>query len=166
MHNSQLNVQHWCCLHQWQLEKISNQKNFKYFVLTLLGSRVFIKIQFFFQFTLRRSILILLPLFATGVYDNSAKFITVVPATPAVGQIFWWIGDLPPMSMTPVANLPLVSTTPEVPSSGCLPALWLISLLYLLSCCCRCFCYFLMFLLLLGSCCCWCPFSPGVFATV
>ncbi len=37
-----LNVHHWCRRHQWQTEKIFNQKSFHYFCRTPLGSRVII----------------------------------------------------------------------------------------------------------------------------
>ncbi len=46
---SQLKVDHLCRWHRWQMEKIFNQKNFNDFVLTPLGSRVNIYINFCLQ---------------------------------------------------------------------------------------------------------------------
>ncbi len=50
---SQLKVHHWCQWQRRQMERIFNQKSFNYFVLTPLGSRINIEINFSFTFTLR-----------------------------------------------------------------------------------------------------------------
>ncbi len=52
---SQLKVHHRCCWHQWEMEKIFNQKNFNYFVWTPLGSRVNIYVNFCLQVHLNLS---------------------------------------------------------------------------------------------------------------
>ena len=98
------------------MDKIYNQKNFKYFVWTLLDSRIHTKYNF-----------------SSSLHEgvSNLKF-----------ALFWWIGDLPPVSMTQVANLPLVS---------------LVILLYLVSCCSwRFYCCW-------RFCCCWHPFSSCCF---
>ncbi len=82
------------------------------------------------------------------IWANLQAFFT--PETTLVANtVFWYIGELPPLSTTPVANLPAVSTTPDVPAVACL-SLWLTSL-YLVSCFCWHFCYCWRF------CCCWDP---------
>jgi hypothetical protein len=77
----QLKVSLWCRWHWWQMEKIFNQKTCYDFFWIPLGSRVSMKINFFFKFILR-----------CQQFDNCSHW-------------------LPPASLTPVANLPLVSTT-------------------------------------------------------
>ncbi len=78
----QLNVCHRCHLHRWQMEKIFNQKNFNNFVWSPLGSRGNIYINFCLQ----------------GHFQVSAA---------------WYCSHyLPPVSMTPVANLSPVSLIP------------------------------------------------------
>ncbi len=78
---SQLKVCHRCCWHRWQMEKIFSQKNFNNFVWSPLGSRVNIYIHFCLQVH----------------FQVSAA---------------WYCSHyLPPVSITPVANLPPVSTT-------------------------------------------------------
>ncbi len=80
--NSHLNVCHWCQRHRWQMEKIFNQKNFNNFVWSPLGSRGNIYIHFCIQVH----------------FQESAA---------------WYCSHyLPPVSMTPVANLPPVSLIP------------------------------------------------------
>ncbi len=78
---SQLKVCHRCHWHRWQIEKIFNQKNFNNFVWSPLGSRGNININFCLQVH----------------FQVSAA---------------WYCSHyLPPVSLTPVANLPPVSTT-------------------------------------------------------
>ncbi len=79
---SQFKVHHWCRWHQWQMEKIFNQKNFHYFFWTPFGSIVSILINFFFKF-----------IWSFQQFDNCSHC-------------------LPPVLFTPVANLPLVSLIP------------------------------------------------------
>ncbi len=79
---SQLKVCHRCQRHRWQMEKIFNQKNFNNFVWSPLGSRGNIYINFCLQLH----------------FQVSAA---------------WYCSQyLPPVSMTPVANLPPASLTP------------------------------------------------------
>jgi hypothetical protein len=90
-------------------KKSSNQKGFKYFVWTPLGSRVNLKKKI--SSVSGVSCLILFPLFATGVNDASRKFPTGVVDTsrkfsPSVVDTE---GILPLVSLTPAANLLLVS---------------------------------------------------------
>ncbi len=81
---SQLKVCHRCQRHRWQMEKIFNQKNFNNFVWSPLGSRGNIYINFCLQVH----------------FQLSAA---------------WYCSHyLPPVSMTPVANLLPVSLTPVV----------------------------------------------------
>ncbi len=49
---SQHKVNHRCCWHRWQMEKIFNQKNCHYFFWTHLGSRFSTQIHFLFKFIL------------------------------------------------------------------------------------------------------------------
>ncbi len=79
---SQLKVCHRCQWHQWQMEKIFNQKNFNNFIWSPLGSRGNIYINFCLQVHFQVS--------AAWYYSNY----------------------LSPVSMTPVANLPPVSLIP------------------------------------------------------
>ncbi len=70
-----LKVHHRCCRHQWQTEKIFNQKSFHYFCWTPLGSRVIIQINFSFKFILSCQQFDIVPndtggKFATGVVDT------------------------------------------------------------------------------------------------
>ncbi len=74
-----LKVHHRCPWRQWQMEKIINQKSFNYFVWTSLGSRVNININFCLQVHFK---------------DSAAWYCFLI---------------LPPVLMTPAANLPLVS---------------------------------------------------------
>ncbi len=78
---TRLKVHHRCPWHWWQLEKILDKKNFNYFVWTPLGSRVNIYINFCLQVHFK------------------------------VSAAWYYCHYLPPMSLTPVANLPPVSTT-------------------------------------------------------
>ncbi len=78
----QLKVCHRCQRHRWQMEKIFNQKNLNYFIWSPLGSRENIYINFCFQVH-----------FHVSAAWNCSNY-------------------LPPVSMTPVANLPLVSLIP------------------------------------------------------
>jgi hypothetical protein len=77
--SSRLNVHHRCHWHRWQMEKIFNQKNFNNFVWTPLGSRVNIYINFCLQVHFK------------------------------VSAAWYCSHYLPPVSTTPVANLPPVS---------------------------------------------------------
>ncbi len=80
----QLKVCHRCQRHRWQMEKIFNQKNFNNFVWSPLGSSGNIYIKFCLQVH----------------FQVSAA---------------WYCSHyLPPVSLTPVANLSLVSLTPVV----------------------------------------------------
>jgi hypothetical protein len=56
------------------MEKIFNQKNFNYFVWTALGSRVNIYKKIFSSSFYVVSSLIIVTLFATGVFDTGGKF--------------------------------------------------------------------------------------------
>ncbi len=76
---SKLKVHHRCHWHRWQIEKIFNQKSFHYFFWTPLGSRVSIYIIFFFKLIL-----------ICQQFDDCSHC-------------------LPPVSFTPVANLPPAS---------------------------------------------------------
>ncbi len=79
---SQLKVCHRCQRHRWQMEKIFNQKNFNNLIWSPLGSRGNIYIKFCLQVH----------------FQVSAA---------------WYCSNyLPPVSMTPVANLPPVSLKP------------------------------------------------------
>ncbi len=78
---SQLKVCHRCQRHRWQMEKTFKQKNFNNFVWTPLGSRVNIYIHFCLQVHFK------------------------------VTSAWHCCQYLPPVSLTPVANLPLISTT-------------------------------------------------------
>ncbi len=79
---SQLKVHHrW---HRWQMKKKFNQKNFHYFFWTPLGSRVSIKINFFFKF-----------IFKCQQFDHYSHCLPAVLFTP--------VANLPPMSLIPVA---------------------------------------------------------------
>ncbi len=99
----QLKAQHWCRWHRWQMKKIFNQKIFHYFFWTPLSSRVSIQIHFFLQVHFKLlAVWSLLPLFATGVIYIGGKFAAGFVDTD---------GNLPPVLLTPVANLPPVSTT-------------------------------------------------------
>ncbi len=68
--------------HRWQMEKIFNQKNFNYFDWTPLGSRVNININFCLQIHFK------------------------------VSAAWYCCQYLPPVSLTPVANLPTMSLIP------------------------------------------------------
>ncbi len=72
------------------MQKIFKHKSFNYLVWEVELTYRYI---FAFKFTLSLSSLILFPLFAAGVVDTGGK--------------------LPPVLLTPVANLPPVSTTLE-----------------------------------------------------
>ncbi len=79
---SQLKVCHRCQRHRWQMEKIFNQKNFNNFIWSPLGSRGNIYINFCLQVH----------------FQVSAA---------------WYCSNyLPPVSITPVANLPPLSLIP------------------------------------------------------
>jgi hypothetical protein len=80
----QLKVCHRCQRHRWQMEKIFNQKNFNNFICSPLGSRGNIYINFCLQVHLQVS---------------AARYCSHY---------------LPPVSLTPVANLPPVSLAPVV----------------------------------------------------
>jgi hypothetical protein len=86
------------------MKKIFNQKNFNYFVLTPLGSRVNIYINFCLQvhFKVSAAWCCCHYLPPAGVIDTGGKFAACVIDTG---------GNLPPASLTPVANLPPVSLT-------------------------------------------------------
>ncbi len=86
----QLKVCHRCQRHRWQMEKISNQKNFNNFVWSPLGSRGNIYINFCLQAHLQVS---------------AARYCSHY---------------LPPVSMTPVANLPPVPVS-LIPVANLLP---------------------------------------------
>ncbi len=75
---SRLKVHHRCRWHQWQMEKIFKQKNLNYFICTPLGSSVNIYINFCFQVHFK------------------------------VSAAWYCSLYLPPVSTTPVANLPPV----------------------------------------------------------
>jgi hypothetical protein len=74
------------------MEKIFNQKVFYDFFWTPLGSRVSIKLNFFFKFIL-----------SCQQFDNCSHCLPPASLTP--------VAKLPLVSLTPVANLPPVSTT-------------------------------------------------------
>ncbi len=93
---SQLKVHHRCCWHQWQMEKIFNQKNFIFFVWTPLGSRANIYIHFCLQVHFKVS---------SAWYCS--HYLPPMLLTPAA--------NLPPVLLTPVAYWPPASTTPVVP---------------------------------------------------
>ncbi len=98
---SQLKVHHRCCWHRWQMEKIFNEKNFNYFVWTLLGSRVNIYINFCLQVHLKVS--------AVWYCFHYLPVVSLPLSLPPVSLTP--AANLPPVSLTPVANLPLISTT-------------------------------------------------------
>ncbi len=79
---SQLKVCHRCQRHRWQMEKTLKQKNFNNFVLTPLGSRINMYINFCFQVHFK------------------------------VSAAWYCCHYLLPVSTTPVANLPPVSLIP------------------------------------------------------
>ncbi len=79
---SQLKVCHRCRWHWWQMEKTFKQKYFNIFVWTPLGSRVNIYINFCLQVHFK------------------------------VSGAWYCCHYLPPVSLTPVANLPRVSLIP------------------------------------------------------
>ncbi len=79
---SQLKVHHRCRWHRWQMAKIFKLKNFNYFVWTPLGSRVNIYIIFCLQVQFKMT---------------AALYCTHY---------------LPPVSLTPMANLPPASLIP------------------------------------------------------
>ena len=81
---SQLKVHHRCRWHRWQMAKIFKLKNFNYFVWTPLGSRVNIYINFCLQVQFKMT------------------------------AAWYCTHYLPPVSLIPVANLPLVSLLPVV----------------------------------------------------
>ncbi len=78
---SRLKVHHQCLWHRWQMEKIFKEKNFHNFVWAPLGSRVNIYIRFCLQVHFK------------------------------VSAAWYYSHYLPPVSLTPVANLPPASTT-------------------------------------------------------
>ncbi len=78
----QLKVCHRCQQHRWQMDKTCKQKNFNNFVWTPLGSRVNIYINFCLQVQFK------------------------------VSAAWYCCHYLPPVSLTPVANLPPVSLIP------------------------------------------------------
>ena len=82
------------------MEKIFNQKNFNNFVWSPLGSRRNIYRNFCLQVHFHVCSLILFPLFATGVHDTGDKFAAGIIDTGGIDTG----GNLPPVSLTPVAN--------------------------------------------------------------
>ncbi len=80
----QLKVCHRCQRHQWQMEKIFNQKNFNNFVWSPLGSR-------------------------GNIYKNFCLQVHFQVSAAWYCSLY-----LPPVLLTPVANLPQVSSTPGV----------------------------------------------------
>ncbi len=89
---SRLKVDHRCRWHRWQMKKIFNQKNFNNFVGTPLYSKLNIYINFCLQVH-----------FEVSASWYCSQCLPPVLLTPAA--------NLPPASLTPVANLPPVSTT-------------------------------------------------------
>jgi hypothetical protein len=81
------------------MEKVFNLKNFPYFFWTPLGSRVRIKITFFFNFIL-----------SCQQSDNCSHCLPPVSFTGVIDTG----GNLPLPLLTPVANLPPVSLIPVV----------------------------------------------------
>jgi hypothetical protein len=81
------------------MEKVFNLKNFPYFFWTPLGSRVRIKINFFFNFIL-----------SCQQSDNCSHCLPPVSFTGVIDTG----GNLPLPLLTPVANLPPVSLIPVV----------------------------------------------------
>ena len=90
---SQLKVCHRCQRHRWQMAKTFKQKNFNNFVWTPVGSRVNIYIHFCLQVH-----------FKVSAAWYCCHYLPPVSLTP--------VANLPQVSLTPVANLPPVSTTP------------------------------------------------------
>ncbi len=102
-----------CCWHQWQMEKIFNQKSFTYFLGHLLVVELTYKYIVFFKFTLRCQQSDIVPIichqwqqqkrkFAAGVIDTAGN-LPLVLLTP--------MANLSPILLTPVANLPTVLVT-------------------------------------------------------
>ncbi len=83
--------------HRLQMEKIFNQKNFNNFVWTPLGSRINIYIHFCLQVNFKVS--------AAWYCSHYLPPVSLIP----LGICYRC--HLPPVSLTPVANLPTVSTT-------------------------------------------------------
>jgi hypothetical protein len=87
------------------MDKSFNYKSFNYFVWTPFGSRVnlYSRYIFVFKFTLRSQQPDIIPiLFAAGIVDTRSK-LPPLSLTPAA--------NLLPVSLTLVANLPPLSTT-------------------------------------------------------
>ncbi len=96
---SQLKVCHRCRWHQWQMEKIFNQKNFNNFVWSPLGSRGNIYINFCLQVH-----------FQVSAAWYCSHYLPPVSTTQAELENWWQ--NLLPLSLIPVANLPPVYLIP------------------------------------------------------
>ncbi len=97
---SQLKVCHRC---HWQMEKIFNQKNFNNFVWSPLGSRGNIYINFCLQVH-----------FQVSAAWYCSHYLPPVSTTQ--GEL---VSKLPPVSLIPVANLPLVLLIPAAICHRC-----------------------------------------------
>ncbi len=88
---SQIKVDHRCRWHRWQMKKIFNPKSFNNFVGTLLDSRGYTYIHFCLQVHFK------------------------------VSAAWYYSHCLPPVSLTPVANLPTVAL---IPAANCHRRRW------------------------------------------